>query len=171
MPHVDTIIVAKWKDGMLVPWGRFKKACAEKFKEGEDYKIEVSEIRSQQSHNHMFAAIKEAWMNLPEEIAHEFPSPEHLRKYALCKAGFATEQNYVATSKEEARKLAAFVRSFDKYAVITMKGNVVKVYHADSQAFRAMNKKTFQESKNAVLNVIADILGTTRGALEKNRSA
>ena len=52
---------------------------------------QLAEHRSKASHDHFFAIINEAWKNLPEDMGDDFPSPEHLRKWALIKSGFCSE--------------------------------------------------------------------------------
>src|SRR3546814_6543664 len=68
----------------------------------ERYSIAPIEERSQKSHNHYFAAVAEAWKNLPEDVAERFASSEHLRKWALIKAGWRDERTIVCASKAEA---------------------------------------------------------------------
>jgi hypothetical protein len=37
---------------------------------------QMAENRSSESHRHFFAVVNEAWRNLPEDLADDFPSPE-----------------------------------------------------------------------------------------------
>jgi hypothetical protein len=135
---------------------------------GEVYRMIEHQDRSQASHAHYFAAINEAWSNLPDHLAEQLPTPEHLRKFALIKAGYADQRQLVASSKAEALRLAAFVRPCDPYAVVTVRDAVVTIYTAQSQSHRAMGKKVFQESKDKVLGVVAQMIGTTPQALAQN---
>ena len=66
------------------------------FTVGEDYSLVPHEDRSAASHRHYFASINEAHGNLPEILAERLPTPEHLRKYALIKCGFANRRDFVA---------------------------------------------------------------------------
>lgn len=132
---------------------------------GETYTLEVREDRSALSHRHYFAAINEAHQNLPDELADRFPTPEHLRKWALIKAGFRDERSIVCSSGAEARRIAAFVKPMDEYAVVLVRQAVVVQYTAKSQSVRAMAKQEFQRSKDAVLGVLAELIGTTAGTL------
>ena len=68
-------------------------------------------------------------------------------------------------------RVAAFVRPLDDFAVVETDGLVVTVYTAKSQSMRAMGKKTFQESKDAVLRVIAELIGTDPTTLKQSRAA
>jgi len=138
---------------------------------GEVYKLVEHHDRSQVSHNHYFAVIGEAWSNLPDRLLEEYPSAEHLRKKLLVRAGYADERSIVCASKAEAQRVAAFVKPMDEYAVVTVREAVVRVYTAQSQAAKAMGAKVFQESKQAVLDALDDLLGVDRGATEKSEAA
>lgn len=104
--------------------------------------------------------MNEAWQNLPENMVEQFPTSEHLRKWCLIRAGYAEHRNIVAANKAEAQRLAAFVKPMDSYAVVTVRECVVTVYTAESQSMKAMGKQRFQESKDAVLSLLAAMIGT-----------
>ena len=91
----------------MQPLARFRKLCNKQFVVGEVYCMVAQEERSAASHRQYFASLHDAWMNLPEATAEQFPSSEHLRKYALIQAGFRDERSIVCASKAEARRLAA----------------------------------------------------------------
>lgn len=158
-------IMFEWDGEAMVPRPGFQKRCDERFVVGEHYRLEVIEERSAQSHNHYFAVVKEAWDNLPERQAERFPSPDHLRKYALIKAGYYDERSIVCASKAEATRVAAFIRPMDDYAIVDAREAVVLVLTAKSQRQRAMGKEEFQKSKEAVIALLADLIGTTQRAL------
>lgn len=153
-------------DGTMVPLARFRRTCDRAFAVGETYPLVVQEERSRVSHAHYFASVTEAWKNLPEAIAERFPSSEHLRKWALIKAGYFHERSVACASPEEARKVAAFVRPMDEYAVVSVSGDVVRVYTAKSQSVRAMPKEEFQRSKTAVLEILSGLVGVSAGTLQ-----
>lgn len=135
---------------------------------GEVYPLVEHHERSNATHAHYFAAIGEAWKNLPDHFLSEYPNPEALRKKMLVRAGYADERSIVCASKAEAQRVAAFIKPMDDYAVVTVREAVVRVYTAQSQSYRAMGKRVFQESKEAVLNALDDLLGVERGATEEN---
>lgn len=54
---------------------------------GEKYHLVPHYGRSENSHRHQFAAIHDAWANLPSDMHMLFPSSESLRKWALIKSG------------------------------------------------------------------------------------
>jgi hypothetical protein len=155
-----------WRDGVLVPDGpRAARYCDENFGEGEVVMMERHEERSAASHAHYFACIQEAWNNLPE-ADNRFPNPEALRKWALIRSGYCTEASVVCDSPEQARAIAAFM-GYTEGVVIVVRDNVVKRYVAKSQSLKAMNKQEFQQSKDLVLDTIAELIRVKRSKLEK----
>ena len=56
----------------------------------------------------------------------------------------------------------------DDHAVVVVRDKVIIVYTAKSQSYRAMGKKAFGESKEAVLNILAQLVGTTAEDLQQN---
>lgn len=149
-----------------------RKGLADKhYVVGENYRLAPTEHRSVNSHNHYFAAIHEAFMNLPESMADRFATEDHLRRYALIKAGFRDERSIACASKAEARKIGAFIKPLDDYAVVVVRDNVVIVYTAKSQSYRSMPKAEFQRSKDEVLRVLAEMIGTPQSQLEKAQAA
>jgi hypothetical protein len=162
------LIPCVWSGEAFEPRPAFRKIADAEYVIGECYVLEAQEQRSAASHRHYFAAIAEAWGNLPERLADEFPSPEHLRKKALVRAGYRDERTMVASSKAEALRLAAFVRPMDGYAVVSVSGSTVVVLTAKSQSLRAMGKEAFQASKDAVLEIVAGLVDVTPDALLRN---
>lgn len=148
-----------WDGEAMVPLARFAKLADQEFVVGLDYPLVVQESRSRASHNHFFAAVEEAWRNLPEHIAEQYPNSDKLRKHALIRAGYRDERSIACASKAEAQRVAAFVKPMDDYAIVLVTEAVVTVYTAKSQSLRAMGRKVFQESKDAVLAVLADMVG------------
>jgi hypothetical protein len=138
---------------------------------GEEYSLVPHEDRSPASHRHFFAAVNEAWKSLPEDMADSFPTPDHLRKYALIRAGYRDERTIVASSRAEALRIAAFVKPMDEYALVSTAGSTVVVLTAKSQSERAMGRADFQASKDAVLTILADMLGVEPATLAKQTEA
>ena len=144
------------------------KRADEHFVIGEKYVLVEQQDRSMNSHRHYFAAVREAWQNMPEHLAEQFPTSEHLRKYALIKSGYYDAHSIVCASKTEALRVAAFIKPMDEFAVVTVQRAQVTRYTAQSQSMRAMGKKVFQESKDKVLAVTADMLGVEPKSLAAN---
>lgn len=153
-----------WTGEAMEPLPNFAKRCDERFVVGERYRLEVVEERSHRSHSHFFAAVHDAWLNLPEEYTSRFPTAEHLRKWCLIKSGWRNERSIVVGSIREAADLVAFMRPMDDYAVIISRDNVVIHMTAKSQALKAMGKADFQRSKDDVLRVCSELIGATVGA-------
>lgn len=168
----STPILFTWEGDAMVPVGRFAALADKVYVVGENYSLEVVQQRSAATHRHFFAVVNEAFANLPEIHAGRWPSPDHLRRWALVQAGFRNETTFVAHSKAEAMRFAAFARTVDEYSVVQTEGNVVSIYTAKSQSEKAMSRKEFQASKVAVLDVIARLIGVSPDELAKNaRSA
>ena len=134
----------------------------------QDYVIVEHHERSAKSHNHYFASIKEVWDNLNDDQRIRHPTPEHLRAWALIKAGFHDQRSIVCASKAEAERVRAFINRMDDYAVVVARDAVVVVYTAKSQKLRAMGKDEFQRSKESVLGVLSDLIGVSKTELQQN---
>lgn len=104
-----------------VPVARYRKMAANQFADGEEYPLIKLQPRDMRSHNHYFAAVGDAFDNLPEAIAARFPTAEHLRKWALIETNWFDEKEWTFEgrgAKEQARKLGTFIRAEDEYARI-----------------------------------------------------
>ena len=143
-------------------------AAAAMYETGKTYWLELWVPASSASRGHYFASIREAWDNLPETLADRFPSPEHLRKYCLIRAGWRDERTITAASQAEARRVAAFIRPLDDFAVVVVREATIVVYTAKSQSAKAMGRAGFQKSKEDVLGTISEMIGVERRALEAN---
>ena len=161
-------IIYQWNGEAMVPWERFAKLADKEFVVGQNYRLEENNPRSQATHNHFFASVAEAWKNLPEDIAERFATSDHLRKWALIKAGFRDERSIALASKAEAQRVAAFIKPCDDFAIVVVNLAVVSIYTAKSQSMRAMGSKDFQASKQAVLDVIANLVGVSSDNLQDN---
>jgi len=138
---------------------------------GTDYRMAIEEERSADSHKHQFAWLREAWMNLPEGLAEQYPSPEHLRKRALIEAGFFNQTVVDAGSSAAALRVAAAFRARDEFLLVIVRTKYVILRDAQSQSLRAMGKRDFQASKDAVLAVVAGLLGVEPEELQRAEAA
>lgn len=165
---MDTPIIYSWTGEAMQPLGRFAKKADGRFVVGELYRLTDVEERSIASHNQYFASIHDRWLSLPDDLAVQFPTDELLRKHALILTGYRRERKFVASSKEEARKLAAFLRPQsvdDDYAIISVHENVVVEWKALSQSYKGMpTKGQFQASKQAVIDYLDKLLGIEAAA-------
>lgn len=158
---------------VMIPLARFANVCAAQYQEGATYRMEVEQVtgeRTDASHRHFMASVTQAWRNLPEKMAAEYPTAEHLRKRALIKTGHYHLESKVFDTPTDAIKAAAFLKPLDDYAVVLVKGNVVNHFRAKSQKYLrsgGMGKEEFQKSKDDVLSLLADFIGTSKAQLVK----
>ena len=164
-------IIFEFDGEVMRPQQRYAWQARRLFAVGAAYPRVIHEERSDATHRHYFAAINEAWKNLPEALSKKHPSAEHLRRWALVKAGYADERSIVCDSNAEALKVAAFIKPMDDYAVVIVRDEVVRVFTAKSQSARAMDKKSFQESKSAVLEIVAELIGVDVQTLSSNSNS
>lgn len=133
--------------------------------EGEIVFVSIDRIRSEASHKHQFAWIKDAWMNLPESVASQpwAETPETLRKHALIATGYHRLYTVDCGSGAAAMRVRAeLIRAETKaegYAIGQVQGPVVRVWTPESQSYRAMGRTRFHESKDAILGWIAAKVG------------
>jgi len=166
---MTTPVLFSWDGEAMLPVGeRMAKLCDEQFVVGMRYRLVEYEDRSTKSHNFYFASLAESWNNLPETQAERFPSPEHLRKYALIKCGFYDSRSIVAASKAQARELARFIQPMDEFSIVTTSECTVTIYTAKSQSCKAMSKADFAASKQAVLDFVSNLIGATNKQLADN---
>lgn len=162
-------IAMTWDGEFLRPAGPAWARRADKaFVIGQTHYIVQEEPRSGVSHRHYHATITEAWRNLPEHLAEEYPTPDHLRKAALIEAGFCNISTMQCAGEAGAQRVADFIRPLADYAVVTADKNVVTVRTAKSQSYRAMGKADFQRSKEAVLEIVAAMIAVAKDELAAN---
>lgn len=147
----------------MEPIARFMRLYQERYVVDDIYKLDVHEDRSPQSHNFYFARLHELWQSLPDALALQFPNETVLRRHALCMCGFRREKKWVCSSREEARKLAAWLQDDpddENYALISVAENVVVKWTPLSQSRKGMpTKGQFEDSKRKVLEWIEDLIG------------
>ena len=138
----------------------FAKRCDDALVIGDVQRWEIAHERNAASHAHYFAVVAEAWENLPEDMAADFPSPDHLRKWALIRSGFCNISKVIAGEDPKPMLL-------DSYAIVVSENGVTTIYTAKSQSVRSMGKAEFQKSKEAVLAEIGKIIGADPSELGK----
>jgi hypothetical protein len=94
-----------------------------------------------------------------------------LRKKALIRKGYADHRDHVCADSLVARKLRAFIKPMDDYAIVEVRENVLRIWTAKSQSVKAMPKGEFQRSKDDVLDFVASLIGVTADELEKAQAA
>jgi len=150
----------EWTDeGMMKPLNP-RRADAY-YAVGERYILEPVHQRSDVSHRHEFGWLREAWMSLPESLSDQYPTTEHLRKRALIDAGYYDESITDAGTNAAALRVASTFRAIDDFSLVIVRGPLVVRRTAKSQSRRAMKAKEFQESKTAIMEVIAGMIGVS----------
>jgi len=118
------------------------------------YRMIVAAERSAASHRHYMAAVTEAWKNLPEHLAEEFPTPDALRRWALIRTGYCDTVKVVGHRRS--------MRRIEGYSVVEVDAEgTMTIRTARSQSFAAMGKKEFDASKTAVLDYLASLIDTS----------
>lgn len=153
-------VLMQWNGEAFVPATSYwQRQCDEHFVVGARYRLVQEQERSTATHNHEFAWLQEAWNSLPDELYAQYPNSEVLRKHGLIAKGYCTMVQHVCPTVAEAERLAAILRPRDIYAVVVQRRNVVTEYTAVSQSRRAMVAKQFQQSKQALMEFVGDLLG------------
>lgn len=160
-----------WDGEVFRPLPSFGNIAGAHYGAGEIVTLAPVEDRSAPSHRHYFACINEVWKNLREDQVAEFPTAEALRKKALIQVGHRDERTIVCASRAEALRVAAFLRPIDDTAVVSVSGSTVIHLTAKSQSIRAQGKQSFQEVKDRVLDVLAELIGADPTALHKQAAA
>lgn len=164
-------VVMVWDGVGMMPVPAAAALCAEQYTIGEKYLMDEVRGRSMKSHDHFFVTVAELWATLPEAGDGTFPTAEHLRKFALIKAGYCDVRSNHFASKVQAERVATFIRPLDEFALVVTSAASVTVYTAQSQSIKAMGGKVFQESKAAVLDIIAAMLGVSADQLPTSEAA
>lgn len=161
-------IALEWTGDSFVPVNaQWQRKADEMFVVGERYALVEHHERSAQSHRHYFAQLHDLWLNLPEHLSAQFPNAEVLRKHALIAKGYCDKRSVVCRSEKDAERIAAFIAPMDAYAIVTHEAATVTIWTAQSQSHRAMGKRAFQESKDAVLGWVSDLIGLPADADER----
>ena len=157
-----------WDGDAMVPDGKYwARQADEQFVVGQRYRLVEENERSNASHAHEFAFLTEAWNSLPDELYAQYPNSEVLRKHGLIAKGFCTMVQHVCKSEAEAQRLAAILKPYDAYAVVVARGTVVTVYTAVSQSRQAMGAAQFNQSKQAIMEFVGDLLGVDPATIGK----
>ena len=153
----------QWSGEAMIP--RYPRHADRLYTVGQDYALVEHVETSSKSLRHEFAWLREAWANLPDNLADQFHSPEHLRKRALIDAGFYHETVIDAGSNAAALRVAAYARHKDEFAHIVVRGPLVVERTAKSQSRRSMDRTEFQASKTALLDIVSAMIGVDPATL------
>lgn len=161
-------ILAIWEGDCFRPKANFRKTCDTHFVVGEVYKIETIEERSMKAHRRYFAIVNETWASLPDHLLERFPTPVHLRKYMLIKVGEFIRVEISCDSKKEAARALTTARILDEFCIAEVKENIVIIYKAKSQAFKAMDKKEFKLCTERILDLCSELIGAEPKDLDQH---
>lgn len=179
-------IVWEWDGEGLKPLPQYAREADRRFVIGERYLMDEFEERSWQSHKHYFACIKKAFENLPEllpENMRAVGNPDDLRKHALIMTGWHVAKQIPMPTEALAQSvMKGMSRGFkDEYSILTITPPdepggawIVTQFWARTQTNRGplrMDHKTFQKSKDDVLNWLADLIGVPLEELTRNEKA
>lgn len=164
-------IVCVWTGDAFIPHRQQLAACHQQFGEGEIITLAIAEERSQETHNHYFACIKAAHDNLPDTLRPRYPTTAHLRAHALIMCRYADVDVRIYANEREARRALAMERKRNEYAICLIDKNTVTVLTAKSQSRVAMGAQVFQESKQAVIEYLSDLIGVSVTELLANAGA
>lgn len=135
---------------------RHPKLADRYFVVGQTYSFVEHHDRSQAAHAHYFAAFKDIWDSLPDEMRNQFPAPDLWRKRLLIQTGFCDTKTVVCSTITEAVRWAAIVAG--DWDLIDIRGRVITMWRAWSQSYPAMDKAKFAASSEAVLRAAGDAL-------------
>lgn len=164
-------IPCMWTGEAFQPLHNFRRKAEEHYGAGEVVSLVPHEDRSKASHDHFFVVVGEVFKSLPEHLTDTFRDQDHLRRWALIKAGIRDERTIVCASHAEALRVAAFIRPINPDAVVSVAGATVVELVAKSQSMKAMGKEAFQDSKDRVLEVLSDLVGVEAATLSRQSRA
>jgi hypothetical protein len=138
-----------WNGRAMVP-----TTGAGTYKKGEVYLLR-EEGRVEAARRHYHARVAELWDNLPHD---EFPSPTHLRKFALIRTGFCQEITMPLATEGLQALFKILARRFDPYVICVSHGESVAAYTAKSQARGSMRDTELSDSMAKVLDYAEGLL-------------
>lgn len=146
----------------------FLQLANDRYEEGKRYYLNVPEEESNKERGFYFLAEKEYWMNLPEHIAHRFPSPKHLRAYCLIETGFYKERHTDCLTEDKAVELMLWMKKKDEYSRYQIDGSVVVEQTPMGMKKGEASPKEARKARSAVLELLSEITGITVVAMKKN---
>jgi hypothetical protein len=162
-------ILWKWDGACMRPTAGHQSRASIKFVQGRTYRLEERD-RSAESHDHYMACVQKVWENLPEGLPYKWANVTEMRRWALIQAGYFDEVKIPCEDLETAGsvslKMKKMLRAIDKYSQIDvgeegMEDFTLIIWVARSQSYSAMTRKEFEASKEAVLRLLGEIIGTT----------
>lgn len=157
----DNPILMRWEGDGFQPRPRsyWAKISDERFVVGQLYLVTAQGEQSERSRGHFFATLHEHWLSLPDHLLAEYPTSEHLRKFALIRAGFYERESWTFQTEDDARIASTALGRKDDICLVVVNGCEVSRYTAKSQRAAVMGKADFARSKDAVLAYCRKLLG------------
>jgi hypothetical protein len=128
-------------------------------------------MSADKSRRYFFAALRDAWANLPDQMRDRFPNAEVLRKNALIAIGYCDVMTVVAGSKAAAPQIANAFKARDQYCIAIPRGDVVTIYTARSMARRVLLKKDFLQVADKVFHWVHEQTGIDPSQSHEGRAA
>lgn len=167
---------------VMVPAAAYRRKAEAQYQDAANYTLAPVEARSRAAHNRYFAALNDAFSNLPETISARWQNADHFRKWILIEVNEYREKDFTfegRNAKQQADALAIHFRvDGEDYARVWVtqvgpeKWKVIARW-AKSQDHQSMNKVDFKATSDKVVEYAENLLGTPRGTLmrEAGRSA
>lgn len=166
------LIRAVWTGQSFIPDGNYAHAMAcDRLGEGQVVNLDLDPDRTGKSHRHQFAFVRTAWMNLPESMvgAPFAATSETLRKHALIMTGYCNTEMMACGTGNRAERMAAMMSriatNLNGYAITHVSGPIAYCHTAHSQSMKAMGGAVFNQSKQDILEYLADMIEVTPKAL------
>lgn len=115
--------------------------------------------QSDAARRRFFAIMRDAHANMPDHWRTLLPSPEHLRKFILCRTGHCDSTATTCGNKKMAANVAALARKLDAFAVVDVVGSIVTVATARSMRKRACPKAVFMPLSEKAYAYLNEMLG------------
>ena len=139
--------------------------------EGVTLRCQVSKPRSNPAHRMFFGIIAVAFEQWPENAKFKPTSVEHLRSWALIKAGHYNSLDVPAHNPKVAAaiviKLVEAVKADDKHPIIWAMKDSVRVYTPKSVAYSEVAQADFSKISEAVYTEIEKVLGVPIAELRR----
>lgn len=163
-------IACRYREGVFSPLS--PKAIQDKFQEGELVFLRVDRKRNWPGHQAFMALINDAFETMPDNLREEYSSPDILRRRLLIASGYATIDSIVCTSNDEAIKTAYKMAKFtNDHTFLSLRGSVVVIARAHSQAMDKMDADTFKASCEACIDQLEKLLGCSKEEIKAHAAS
>lgn len=142
-------------------------AAARKFQDQKVYWLVEAKLvdPSDASKRQMFAVLNKAWPSLPENMRDAYPTMDALRKRALIQAGFYDEVAIEVGDAATAGRLVTSLKRQNDFSHVRIQDG--HVFQRTAKSIKDMEKEEFERAKQAVFEIVAEMLGVTVEELTK----